>query len=43
MTHTPTLGKYLPLSPATKHEADVLKLFCLLSFILVGLITAGIL
>jgi len=45
MTLTPTLEKYLPLSPATKHEADVmaLKLFCMLSFILVGLITAGIL
>ena len=32
-------------SPKTKHEADViaLKLFCLLSFLLVGLITAGVL
>jgi hypothetical protein len=45
MTLTPTLENYLPFSPATKHETDVmaLKLFCLLSFILVGLITAGIL
>jgi hypothetical protein len=32
-------------SPKTEHEADVmaLKLFCLLSFLLVGLITAGVL
>jgi hypothetical protein len=31
--------------PTTKEETDVmaLKLFCLLSFILVGLITAGVL
>ena len=31
--------------PTTKREADLLalKLFCLFSFILVGLITAGIL
>ena len=33
------------LRSETKHEADVmaLKLFCLLSFLLVGLITAGVL
>ena len=33
------------VGPRTEHEADVmaLKLFCLLSFILVGLITAGVL
>jgi hypothetical protein len=32
-------------SPKTKQKADVMafKLFCLLSFILVGLITTGIL
>jgi hypothetical protein len=32
-------------TPTTKEEADVmaLKLFCLLAFILVGLITAGVL
>ena len=32
-------------TPTTKKEADVmaLKLFCLLSFILIGLITAGVL
>ena len=32
-------------SPKTKQEADLmaLKLFCLLSFLLVGLITAGVL
>ena len=32
-------------SPKTRHEADVLalKLFCLLSFLLIGLITAGVL
>ncbi len=32
-------------SPKTKREADemALKLFCLLAFLLVGLITAGIL
>jgi hypothetical protein len=34
----------LAARPTTKREADVLafKLFCLLSFILVGLIVAGI-
>ena len=32
-------------TPTTKEEADVmaLKLFCLFSFILIGLITAGVL
>jgi hypothetical protein len=36
--------KYLRLRPATKRQADVLavKLFCLLSFLLVVLIVAGI-
>jgi hypothetical protein len=45
MTLAPTLEKYFPLHPATKREADLLacRLFCLFSFILVGLITAGIL
>ena len=45
VTLSPTLEKYFPVRPETKHEADVmaLKLFCLLSFILVGLITAGVL
>ena len=40
MALSPTLNL---ASPKTKHEADVmaLKLFCLLSFMLVGLITAG--
>jgi hypothetical protein len=40
-----TLEKYFWFRPATKREADVvaLKLFCLFSFILVGLITAGVL
>ena len=38
------LEKYFWFHPATKREADVvaLKLFCLFSFILVGLITAGV-
>jgi hypothetical protein len=42
MALSPTLNL---ASPKTKHEADVmaLKLFCLLPFILVGLITAGVL
>ncbi len=45
MTLAPTLEKYFALPPATKREADLmaLKLFCFLSFILVGLITAGVL
>jgi hypothetical protein len=35
----------MPFVPMTKYDADVLafKLFCVFSFILVGLITAGIL
>jgi hypothetical protein len=35
----------MAIAPTTKREADAmaLKLFCLLAFILVGLITAGIL
>ena len=41
---SPTLEKYLA-APTTKRDADAmaLRLFCLFSFILVGLITAGIL
>ena len=44
MAISPTLEKYLA-APATQRDADAmaLKLFCLFSFILVGLITAGIL
>ena len=40
-----TLEKKFWFRPATKREADVLalKLFCLFSFILLGLITAGVL
>jgi len=40
----PMTEKYLRLRPVTKREADVLavKLFCLLSFLLVVLIVAGI-
>ena len=36
---------YFSLRPETKQEADAmaLKLFCLLAFLLVGLITAGVL
>jgi hypothetical protein len=36
--------KYLWLRPATKREADAMavKLFCLFSFILIGLILAGV-
>ena len=35
----------MAIAPTNKYEADVmaLKLFCLLSFVLVGLITAGVL
>jgi hypothetical protein len=45
MAIAPTLEKYFVLRPTTKREADVVafKLFCLFSFILVGLIAAGIL
>ena len=44
MAIAPTLEKYLA-APTTKREADVVafKLFCLFSFILVGMITTGIL
>jgi len=44
MTSAPMTEKYLRLRPVTKREADVLavKLFCLLSFLLVVLIVAGI-
>jgi len=40
-----TLEKSFWFRPATKREADVLalKLFCLFSFILLGLITSGLL
>jgi hypothetical protein len=40
-----TLEKSFRFRPATKREADVLalKLFCLFSFILLGLITSGVL
>ena len=39
------IAKAVLLPPKTKHEADVVAftLFCLFSFILVGLIAAGIL
>ena len=39
------LAKAVLLRPTTKREADVVafKLFCLFSFILVGMITTGIL
>lgn len=42
---TPTLERYFLLRPKTKAEADVVavKLFLLFSFILVGLIVAGVL
>jgi hypothetical protein len=45
MTVALTLEKYLAAPPTTKREADVLalKLFCLFSFLLVGLIMGGIL
>ena len=45
MTVATTLEKYLVGRPKTKREEDViaLKLFCLFSFILVGLIVAGVL
>ena len=43
MAIAPTSGKSFWRSPATKREADAMavKLFCLFSFILVGLIVAG--
>ena len=45
MAIAPTLQRHLTARPRTKREADVvaLKLFCLFSFILVGLIMAGVL
>ena len=45
MATAPTSGNNVWFHPATKREADVLavKLFCLFAFILVGLITAGVL
>ena len=45
MAIAPTSGKYFWLRPATKREADAMaaKLFCLFSFVLVGLIMAGVL
>ena len=45
MAIAPTSEKYLLLRPKSKRESDVVafKLFCLFSFILVGLITDGIL
>lgn len=45
MAIAPTLQRHLVARPRTKREADVvaLKLFCLFSFILVGLIMAGVL
>ena len=44
MAVAPTLERYLA-APTTKREADVVafKLFCLFSFILVGLIMTGVL
>ena len=43
MAIAPTLQRHLAARPRSKREADVvaLKLFCLFSFILVGLIMAG--
>ena len=45
MATAPTSENNVWFHPATKREADVLavKLFCLFAFILVGLITAGVL
>jgi hypothetical protein len=45
MFTTSTSERNVWFHPATKREADVLafKLFCLFAFILVGLITAGVL
>jgi hypothetical protein len=44
MAIAPTLEKHL-VAPTTKREADLVafELFCLFSFILVGLIVAGVL
>jgi hypothetical protein len=45
MVTAPTLAKAVLFRPTTKREADLVafKLFCLFSFVLVGLIAAGIL
>ena len=45
MATASTSEKNVWFHPATKREADLLavKLFCLFAFILVGLITAGVL
>ena len=45
MAIAPALQRHMAARPRTKREADVvaLKLFCLFSFILVGLIMAGVL
>jgi hypothetical protein len=45
MAIAPTLQRHLIARPRSKREADVVafKLFCLFSFILVGLIMAGVL
>jgi hypothetical protein len=45
MATAPTSERNVWFHPATKREADVLafKLFCLFAFILVGLITGGVL
>ena len=45
MAIAPALQRHLAARPRSKREADVvaLKLFCLFSFILVGLIMAGVL
>jgi hypothetical protein len=41
----PQTSGYFRFQPATKHHANILalKLFCLGSFVLLGLITAGVL
>jgi hypothetical protein len=45
MAIAPTLQRYLAARPRTKRDADLvaLKLFCLFSLILVGLIALGLL
>jgi hypothetical protein len=45
MATAPTSEKNVWFQPATQREADVLafKLFCVFAFLLVGLITAGVL